>query len=82
MIYRLPGFLMSCVIWLLPHPLFPDTSPLIKLDRATHGKTEEKRQLVAGGRGGGGGGRGANSYNGEKAWSSISHPILNLYVEG
>jgi len=39
-------------------------------------KTEKERQL-ADGRGWEGGGRGAESYDRNKAWSSINHTILS-----
>ncbi len=55
------------MIWLLPHPLSSQWAP-----PATHRKTEKERQL-ADGRGGEGGGRGAESYNGKKAWPSINY---------
>jgi hypothetical protein len=32
------------------------------------------------GRGGGGGGGGAKSYDGEKEWSFINHPILSAFA--
>jgi hypothetical protein len=44
-----------------------------------HRNTEKEKQLTEGGVGGGGGGR-AESYDSERAWSSISHPILSVWL--
>ncbi len=63
------AFSPSRVTWLLPHP----PNPFVSSTDVTPGKTEKYRQLAA--RRGGGGG--AKSYDSEKAWSSISHPILS-----
>jgi hypothetical protein len=53
------------MIWLLLPP-----------SKSSKRKTEKERHL-ADGRGEGGCGEGANSYDGEKAWSSINHSLLS-----
>jgi hypothetical protein len=55
----------------------PPPSPVSKLDGDTN--TEKERQLAEGRVGGGGEGR-AESNDSEKAWSSISHSILSVWL--
>ncbi len=68
MIYRGPGFLEDEMIWLLPHHLSRQLvvslsqSPCVSLVELTNGT---------------GNGGGAQSYDGEKAWSSINHSLLS-----
>ncbi len=62
-VHRGPGIL-AAVVWFGSSPT-PSRCPSV-----SHRKTEKERQLD--GRGGGG----AKSYDGEKAWFSISHSIL------
>jgi hypothetical protein len=62
------------MIWLLPHPF-----PLSRHEArpSTRRKTEKERQHADGRGGGGGVRREANSYDSEKACSSINHSILS-----
>jgi hypothetical protein len=60
MIYRRPGFLVVVLLGSSPVPLYRQLARL-----ATHRKTEKEIQL-ADGRGGG-----AESYDGEKAFSTL-----------
>ncbi len=77
MIYRGPGFLavVRCGSSpaLSPLPSFCNLSLFLSLPARCQSSflTEEVGDW------GGGGGRGAKSYDGEKAWSSINHSILS-----
>jgi hypothetical protein len=61
------------MIWLLSHP-FPPPSPVSKLDRRHTGRLRKRDKLLTGE-----GGRGAESYDGEKAWSSINHSLFSTF---
>ncbi len=62
------------MIWLLPHP----SPPLVSnFDRRHAGRQKKRDNLLTGE--GGVGGRGANSCDGDKAWSSINLSISLPY---
>jgi hypothetical protein len=73
MICRGPGFL--AVVWFGSSPTSPFLLPSVI---STGGAQKEwERETTAGVKGGRGGG-GAKSYDDEKAWSSINHPIRSV----
>jgi hypothetical protein len=51
---------------------FPASSPALPSVRSTGRKMEKERQLADGRRRGG-----AESYDGEKAWTSVNHSIIS-----
>jgi hypothetical protein len=63
------------MIWLLPHPLFT-YSPVSKLCRRNKGRLRKRDNSMKGEEGRGRGR--SQSYDREKAWSSINHAILSV----
>ncbi len=63
------AFLLSYDFWLLPHPLPPTSVSKLSLFLMLPVSRHAVSLLT--------GGWGAKSCDGEKAWSSINHPILN-----